>query len=237
MATPQHQLQHAPAAAEQQQSQQQHDSDAEALRLFDELPLGQQNMLLDLATVFESLYDLELLLPVWRTWHGQQADQWLSKLRDRRLVDTIGLQTLQSIITSKPDSPHYGSRIWVSRDKLLMGGHEVSSWPMVRDCLPGCLAASQRPLLCWKSYRSISSSKQQRIMTDECLTTILSSCLKICPTFEELLLLGDVRQQHMITRYDVNVRYEYNKEMVMVLHKIQRRKNAVHCKALPRKNA
>jgi hypothetical protein len=110
-------------------------SNAERLRLFDQLPLGQQNMLLDLASVAQ--VEAEKLLPVWRTWHGQQADQWLSELQQQpRLLNIIGLQNVQDIIISNSSSPHYASRIWVYEGGHLVGGHEVRAW-LIDVCLAG----------------------------------------------------------------------------------------------------
>jgi hypothetical protein len=135
METPQQQQQQ--LAAEQQQ-----DSNAQALPLFDQLPLGQQNMLLDLASVDQSNYADSQLLSIWRTWHGQQADQWLREVQQAqpgsppvhgllvrrcRLLDAIGMSTVPELITDNPNSPHYGSRIWVS-DGSFVGGHEVRAW-------------------------------------------------------------------------------------------------------------
>jgi hypothetical protein len=109
-----------------------HEALSTARTQFEELPLGLQNILLDLATVAH-MESLDMLMCIWRGWHGEQAEQWLSDLQRHGLVTSYNelvashaaVGSLGRSILEDASSQHHGSRIWL-KDSALQGLQQVS---------------------------------------------------------------------------------------------------------------
>jgi hypothetical protein len=112
------------------------DKRSQALQLFNFPEQGQQQIVLDIATVGQQLLP-HSIKPAWRCWHGDTAcDTWLSELQRCGLVWSEAwacyklnspLAEVAHIILQDPTSGHYGSRLWV-QDGKLVGSREVSTY-------------------------------------------------------------------------------------------------------------
>jgi hypothetical protein len=97
------------------------------------LPLQQQGMFLDAATVLRGQQE-SLALATWRAWHGPEASSWLRQLQQRSLVDVDdrGCLQMHDVIAARARGilldPHwgpdglrgyqYGSRVWLQGGKV-----------------------------------------------------------------------------------------------------------------------
>lgn len=110
-------------------------SRAEALRLFDTLELGQQEIILYLATVARPNWAHSSMFGrAWQRWYGDNVNTWLTELQQCGLATLpSGFQVLEPplaelacSIVQDPDSRYYGSRVWV-QDGVVLGAQKVST--------------------------------------------------------------------------------------------------------------
>eukprot|EP00878_Enallax_costatus_P020728 GHUV01021920.1.p1 GENE.GHUV01021920.1~~GHUV01021920.1.p1 ORF type:complete len:632 (+),score=132.80 GHUV01021920.1:114-2009(+) len=96
------------------------------------MPHGQQSMFLDVATALSG-QPADVVLDVWKDWHGAEAAMWYADLvrncllrpsSDDRLQMHDVLAAMGRGMVLDQQSPFYGSRIWV-QDNIIVGAVQV----------------------------------------------------------------------------------------------------------------